>query len=67
MESHAWMSETSVSGVGSLQLVARKFTMKKEAEDRQFPTRQSRNFEQIMCQVRRITLDDLCILVPEVS
>ena len=42
MESRAWMSKTSVSGVGSLQLVTWKFTMKKEAGDCQFPTRQSR-------------------------
>jgi histone-lysine N-methyltransferase SETMAR len=42
MKSRAQMSKTSISGVGSLQLVTWKFTMKKEAGDCQFPTRQSR-------------------------
>jgi len=51
MKSRAWMSKTSVSGVGSLQVVARKFTLKKEAGDRQFPTRQSRRLNKLCAKI----------------
>jgi len=66
MEIRAWMSKTSVSVVGNLQLVARKFTMKKEAGDRQFLTKQSQKLNKSCVKIGG-SLDDFCILVPEVS
>lgn len=63
MISRERMSKTSTCGVGSLKLVSWKFTTKKEAGDRQLPTRQSK----IMFADRRVTLDNLCILIFEVS
>jgi len=42
MASRTWMSKTSESSVGSLQLVILKFTTKKEGGDHQFSMRQSR-------------------------
>lgn len=54
MESHTWMSKTFESGVEGLQPVVLK-------------VRETVNFRRGSREDRRINLDDLCILVPEVS
>ena len=62
MASRAWISNTSESGAESLHLVAPKFMTKVEDCHKTVA-----KVEETMRKDRWVSLDDLCVSIPEVS